>query len=232
MAVQLFCNKKEILHLQNASFETLYLMIEQFIENKNLKLSQSIQNLMEKLYMGGFGIGTDIAYSIKTELDIFLFATLVKDAILQIMEEMPRLSKERKIIFWNFYRELIIYGKKLKYNSLISIRYGDKEILHIPKLHFESICNYILGHATNTIIISPNIKKLLQLIVDKYKSVSINLSDYLTTKEDYLLLAEAIKKTLEYMQKFSVELLTEDSKNQLWGFCNELILYEESITSD
>lgn len=234
MALQMYCNEKEILNISSGLFIELHVAIESIVDNKSIELTPFLQTLIVKdFHMGWGGIGVDIADYIQTQSDLFLFASIVKDAILQLMKECPNLPKETKIKLWDFYRELILYGKKLKYNSSITIRCDDKKILYIPKLEFETVCNIILNKAKhNVITLLPNIKKSLELITNSVKLITINVSDHLTTKEDYVMFIALIKESLEFIEQLSSKPLTDDSKNQLWDFHNELISCSKLITSD
>ncbi|GAB4455096.1 MAG: hypothetical protein OHK0036_18750 [Bacteroidia bacterium] len=234
MALQMYCNEKEILNISSGLFIELHVAIESIVDNRSIELTPLLQTLIEKdFHMGWGGIGVDIADYIQIASDLFLFASIVKDAILQLMKECPNLPKETKVKLWNFYRDLILYGKKLKYNSSITIRYDDTKILYIPKLEFEAVCNIILNkNKHNVIMLLPNIKKLLQLITNSVKSITINTSDYLTTKEDYITFIALIKESFEFIEQLSSKPLTENSRTQLWNFCNELISCSKSITSD
>jgi hypothetical protein len=114
MAVIITCKEKIIFHIRNAIFSSLYSHMLNTIEEKNLNLKQNLNELIERLELGGSGWGTDIAKFIKDKQDAIFFAELVREAILREEKELfGDYITEIKEELWRFYKEILHYAEEL-----------------------------------------------------------------------------------------------------------------------
>lgn len=114
MSAHIRCNDKIILHVRNATFNFFYDNLLFVVEESNLLLSKNLHKLMEKLELGIYGVGCDIADFVKNERDAKDFIRLVKQALDRYTKEYPTLSVEIKDAMQNFYQELLKYAEELK----------------------------------------------------------------------------------------------------------------------
>ncbi len=114
MSVHIDCKGRTILHVKNITCEILYQNILTSIEETGSPLSKGLQDLIEELDLGGYGIGCDIADFIKMKKDVEIFGSLVRMAIDRYQAEVPTLSAGTKERLENFYQELLKYAEELK----------------------------------------------------------------------------------------------------------------------
>lgn len=116
MSISIFCKKNRVLKCRNMQFEILHEKIEFVIERDNLNPPKNIlimlREMDQKIYGGG-GILVDIADYIKTEKDSNLFNSLLNKAIKEYEIEYPDVPQEYRDLLWEFYNELVMYGKEL-----------------------------------------------------------------------------------------------------------------------
>jgi hypothetical protein len=114
MSVRIDCEGKTILHVKNATFRFLYDNVTAAIDKRKIFLPENLRHLIEKLELGGYGIGCDIADFIKDKKDAELFASIIKQAIVSYKAEFPTLTEDIKEGVDNFYQELLKYAEELK----------------------------------------------------------------------------------------------------------------------
>ena len=114
MSVRMWLEKKQILHTKTSDIDCIHRIIEDYICEKDINLSSSLDDLMVHLEPGSGGVGIDFSEYLKTKKDAQLFMHLLKIGI-QGMENIfvsPYKEKRMKIL-WNFYDELVKYAQKL-----------------------------------------------------------------------------------------------------------------------
>jgi hypothetical protein len=84
MSVKIRWKDHEILHLKNVTYSIIYESLLQNIENNNVKLTPALQLLIDELYLGIDGIGTDISRFLKNSEDIRIFCNLLQRAITEV----------------------------------------------------------------------------------------------------------------------------------------------------
>jgi hypothetical protein len=114
MSLILFLKNKPILHIRSGTFQSLYDQILEIIEIEEIKLSESLQWLIDKLYGATGGASLDFSNYLKTKDDADFFAELIKQGIEKMVKVFPNLTEESKKRLWNFYSELYNYAQSLK----------------------------------------------------------------------------------------------------------------------
>jgi len=114
MGVKIDCKTREILDVKNIVFEFIYINMLHYIEEKKIILSIDLQNLIDELDQGGYGIGCDIADFVNSKKDAKIFAEIVKRAINKYQAEFSSISEERKKRLENFHQELLAHAEELR----------------------------------------------------------------------------------------------------------------------
>jgi hypothetical protein len=114
MGVMIDCAGKMILNVRNTIFEMIYINIVDNIDENNINISHDLQMLVDKLYAGQHGIGTDIARFLKSYNDTIFFARLVEESIEKSVKDYPTLTDETKQALWNFHKAILEYAETLK----------------------------------------------------------------------------------------------------------------------
>ena len=114
MGVIIDCNQRAILNLKNSLFRLFYSHIIKIIEDTNIILPISVESLIDKLQMGGYGLGTDIAKYLYNYNDTLIFSRIVREAIETTEKNYPGLVDPAKISLWNFHKEIEEYAQELK----------------------------------------------------------------------------------------------------------------------
>lgn len=113
MAVRYFYGSDQILHIRSSTFELFYQHLLDIIDEMNIVLNQSLELLVENLYTGCSGFGSDISKFINNKNDLIFFANLVKMAIIKFEKEDLEGREAVKEIFWNFHKALLKYAENL-----------------------------------------------------------------------------------------------------------------------
>lgn len=115
MSVRIFCLKKQILHLRNITFGSLYESITSLIEEKNLELNNGLDSFITTiLYVGGYGVGCDISDYLKNKNDTLIFADLVKQAIEKEQKSEYPFREDVEKLLWDFHQAIVDYATQLK----------------------------------------------------------------------------------------------------------------------
>jgi hypothetical protein len=112
MGVKILCDHKEILDVKRSTFEIFYNDLIELIENDNIVLNESLQELMQKLSLGCYGFGIDIADFIKNKNDGLFFADLVKKTIIIFEAKFIDLYESKSRLL-NFHKEILNYAEEL-----------------------------------------------------------------------------------------------------------------------
>lgn len=117
MAVIITCKNKNILHIRNLTFESIYENILIIIQRNKLIINTELQSLIDQLYVAGQGIGCDLAKFLKTYETTLYFAQLLNEAIKMYEQELLVPGDEIKAELWNFHKEIEAYAQTLKKDS-------------------------------------------------------------------------------------------------------------------
>lgn len=116
MTIALDCRGKEVLRIKNLLFGLLYTSIMDVIEEKNIELTSSLQNMLYKMdqdIFGGGAIYVDIAHYLKTKRDVIIFANLLMDAIERKNHTAYPFQENIKKIFFDFNKAILDYAQEL-----------------------------------------------------------------------------------------------------------------------
>lgn len=95
-------------------FRLLYSHIINIIEEKNLILPISVDSLIDRLEMGGYGLGTDIANYLHNYHDSLIFLQIVKEATEATKKNNPELVDSASVALGNFHKAIEEYAQTLK----------------------------------------------------------------------------------------------------------------------
>ena len=91
---------------------TFYKGIEEVIEDDEVVLNKNMEEMIDQLWQGQFGIDFDFTEYLKNKEDTMLFASIVKKAI-EFLEQKYGIAEDTAERLYNFHRELISYAEKL-----------------------------------------------------------------------------------------------------------------------
>lgn len=81
MSVRIRYDGKEILHTKSNIVGSIHSAVLSIIEKGNIYISESLNEMLDHLYLAGYGVDFDIAHFIKSKRDKILFAELIKKVI-------------------------------------------------------------------------------------------------------------------------------------------------------
>jgi hypothetical protein len=115
MSIHIYCKGLEILHVKNSILEALHDRITQHIEDRDIKITNALQLVLNKTNQDIYGIGmgcVDLASYLKNKSDAMFFADLVKIAI-ESLENEKIIIPEAFVNLRKFHAELLSYAQEL-----------------------------------------------------------------------------------------------------------------------
>lgn len=116
MTVIINCREKQILKIRNALFGFFHDAMMKIVEENELELNSSIQELLHEMdqnVYGGGAIYADITH-LKNKNDALVFADLVKQAIEKEQKSEYPFREDVEKLLWDFHQAIVDYAMQLK----------------------------------------------------------------------------------------------------------------------
>jgi hypothetical protein len=124
MATYITLNNNIILAASKSTIAIIHDFISDYLEEKDISISDNFNNLTVQLFIATGGLGFDIATILIDFKDVIFFADLLKQSINKydrdyksLASESPEFKIRYEIIIkklWNFHKEIEEYAKILK----------------------------------------------------------------------------------------------------------------------